>query len=39
MAFVITPEPTTIALLGLGALTLLRKKRTGYGSYKLAIGK
>jgi hypothetical protein len=28
LAFVITPEPATIALLGLGALSLIRKKRT-----------
>jgi hypothetical protein len=27
MAFVITPEPTTVALLGLGSLVLLRKRR------------
>ncbi len=27
MAFVITPEPATIALLGLGALSLIRRKR------------
>jgi len=27
MAFVITPEPTTMCLLGLGALSLLRRKR------------
>lgn len=27
LAFVITPEPTTMALLGFGALSLLRKKR------------
>ncbi len=27
LAFVITPEPTTICLLGLGGLALLRKKR------------
>jgi hypothetical protein len=27
MAFVITPEPATVALLGLGALSLIRKKR------------
>lgn len=27
LAFVITPEPATIALLGLGSLTLLRRKR------------
>lgn len=31
LAFVITPEPATIALLGLGALALLRRKR-GYGA-------
>jgi hypothetical protein len=27
MAFVITPEPTTMALLGLGAMALMRRKR------------
>jgi hypothetical protein len=27
LAFVITPEPTTICLLGLGALSLIRRKR------------
>jgi len=27
LAFVITPEPTTIALLGLGALSLIRRKK------------
>jgi hypothetical protein len=28
LAFVITPEPATVALLGLGALSLLRRKRS-----------
>ena len=28
LAFVITPEPATIALLGLGALSLIRRKRS-----------
>ena len=35
LAFVITPEPATLALLLLGGLTLLRRKRVGEIHYKL----